>query len=105
MAVYSFFHDGICLKVGKVGAKSQARYVSQHYIPNSSMSNLAKSLLNSRDWVQRFSLTEQGIGPWIKESTDRINLILPDTAGLDVLSLLEAFLHCRWKPKFEGKVT
>ncbi len=103
MAVYSFFHDGKCLKVGKVGAKSQARYVSQHYLPNSSMSNLSKSLLKSEIWCDRYSLEEVSVGPWIKTYTDRINFVLPESAGLDVLSLLEAFLHCRWKPEFEGK--
>jgi hypothetical protein len=103
MAVYSFFHDEKCLKVGKVGAKSQARYVSQHYLPNSSMSNLAKSLINSVTWSGQHSLEEASVGPWIKTYTDRINFILPESAGLEVLSLLEAFLHCRWKPEFEGK--
>jgi hypothetical protein len=105
VAVYSFFYDGKCLKVGKVGSKSQARYVSQHYLPNSSMSNLAKSLVNSASWSDLHSLEEASIGSWIKTYTDRINFVLPERAGLEVLSLLEAFLHCRWKPEFEGRVT
>jgi hypothetical protein len=41
-AVYAFSWKGECLKVGKVGPKSQARYTSQHYSARSSMSNLPK---------------------------------------------------------------
>ncbi len=36
------------VKVGKVGANSSARFCSQHYLPGSSGSNLAKSLLSER---------------------------------------------------------
>ena len=43
------------------------------------------------------------IGQWIREHTDRVNLLLPDHLGDSVLSLLEAFLHVRWKPVFEGR--
>ena len=39
---------GRVLKVGKVGANSAARFCSQHYLPGSARSNLAKSLLNER---------------------------------------------------------
>ena len=42
MAVYVFTFNDECLRVGKVGPKSEARYVSQHYNPKSSKSNLAK---------------------------------------------------------------
>ena len=49
MAVYAFMLGGECLKVGKVGARSTARYVSQHYLPRSSRSNLARSLLDAGD--------------------------------------------------------
>jgi hypothetical protein len=35
-AVYIFLFQGECLKVGKVGAKSNPRFQNQHYKPNSS---------------------------------------------------------------------
>ena len=44
-AVYIFKWNDTYLKVGKVNANSNARYQSQHYNPNSSKSNLSKSLL------------------------------------------------------------
>src|SRR4028119_878965 len=48
-AVYVFCTASQCLKVGKVGLRSRARFTSQHYHPGSSISNLAKSLLNDKD--------------------------------------------------------
>jgi hypothetical protein len=45
MAVFAFFLNGKALKVGKVGANSDARYRSQHYNPRSAGSNLASSIL------------------------------------------------------------
>jgi hypothetical protein len=42
MAVYVLSKGPEVLKVGKVGAKSQARYTSQHYNPGSAMSTLPR---------------------------------------------------------------
>src|SRR5438093_12719636 len=49
MAVYVFEWKNQCLKVGKVGPNSQARYTSKHYGPSSSNSNLAQSVLAGSD--------------------------------------------------------
>lgn len=45
---------------------------------------------------------ESNVGQWIKKNTDRINFMLGENIGLPVLALLEAFLQCRLKPRFEG---
>ena len=45
MAVYVFYHGNRCLKVGKIGPKSAARYTHHHYNPSSSGSNLAHSIV------------------------------------------------------------
>ena len=42
--MYAFLLDAICLKVGKAGPKTQARFTSQHY-GVSAPSTLAKSIL------------------------------------------------------------
>ena len=105
IAVYSFFFGETCLKVGKVGPNSGTRYLSQHYIPSSSGSNLARSLAGSLTWSEKHGFSGENVGSWIKENTARINFTMPEVIGLDVLALLEAFLHCRWKPQFEGKIT
>ena len=102
MAVYVFLWGDHCLKVGKVGPKSQARYTSQHYNPKSSSSNLAKSILRQKSELGVSHLTETTVGDWIKQNTDRINFLLDHNLGIPVLSLMEAFLQCRLKPKFEG---
>ncbi len=99
MAVYVFVLDEQCLKVGKAGPNSGARYKYQHYSPKNSKSNLANSLLTCPDFPQLF---EADIGNWIKHNTDRINFLIDASYGIPVLNLLEAFLQCKLKPKFEG---
>lgn len=102
MAVYIFTLNDECLKVGKVGPKSNARYVSQHYNPKSSRSNLAKSVLKAKKSLGCKDIDEVSVGKWIKGNTDRLNILLPAPLGVTVLSLLESFLQCRLKPRFEG---
>ncbi len=102
MAVYVFQWGDQCLKVGKVGPKSQARYTSQHYNPKSSNSNLAKSILKDKAVVGITAIDEHTVGNWIRQNTDRVNFLVPESFGIPLLSLLEAFLQCRLKPRFEG---
>jgi hypothetical protein len=101
-AVYVFIWNGVCLKVGKVGPKSQARFTSQHYSPASSNSNLAKSLVIGQGKLGLSGITEANIGSWIKGNVDRFNILLSIEAGIPVLTLLESFLQCRLQPVFEG---
>jgi hypothetical protein len=103
MAVYAFFLNGQALKVGKVGPNSAARYTSQHYNSASAKSCLAKSILANAPKVGGVDVDAASVGDWIKTNTDRVNLLLSTTLGLPVLSLLESFLHVRWKPLFEGR--
>jgi len=104
MAVYVFHWGDQCLKVGKIGPKSQARYTSQHYNPKSSNSNLAKSVLKDKLVMGISDIDEHTVGRWIKQHTDRINFLIQDDFGISLLSLLEAFLQCRLKP-LEGFYT
>ena len=100
MAIYTFFHKGKCLKIGKVGSKSNARYTSQHYNPDSSNSNLSKKLLSDNNFRENNSF--DNIGDWIKENTQRINIIIPENINVFVLNFMEAFLQLKLKPKYEG---
>lgn len=102
MAVYVFVRNGECLKVGKVGPNSQARYVSHHYNPSSSKSNLAKSLLENSNLPEFKGFSEENSAEWIKENVERINFVLHKDAGIPILNLLEAFLQCSFEPRFEG---
>jgi hypothetical protein len=102
MAVYVFSKGPDILKIGKVGAKGQARYISQHYSPGSSNSNLAKSILAEREPLGITQIDDGSIGRWIKENIDRVNLLMDEQIGVPVLTLLETFLQCRLKPRYEG---
>ena len=110
---YAFFLGESCLKVGKAGPKTQARFVSQHY-GMSAPSTLARSILANRDRVTEVAppelraqitiLEKDSVGLWIERNTSRLHVFLPTSAGAFPLSLLEAFLQCRLQPVFEGKV-
>ena len=102
MAVYIFAKGTDVLKVGKVGPKSQARYISQHYNPKSALSTLASSMLSDDSFVKQTSCNEANVGAWIKANLDRTNIILDQRLGIAVLTLLESYLQCRLKPKYEG---
>lgn len=102
MSVYVFSWGEKCLKVGKVGPRSKARYTSQHYNSKSSNSNLAKSILKVKADLGLVNLDETSVGDWIKKNTDRTNFVFDESLGIPVLSLLESYLQCRLKPLFEG---
>lgn len=112
-AVYAFLLGDYCLKVGKAGPKTQARFTSQHYGMNAP-STLAKSILANRQRIadiltpmQRREidvLQEATVGGWIERSTARLHVFLPTSVGALPLSLLEAFVQCRFRPIFEGKI-
>ena len=99
MSVYVFSLGEKCLKVGKAGPRSKARYTSQHYNPKSSNSNLSKSIFKVKADFGLAHLDENSVGDWIKKNTDRINFIIDESLGIPVLSLLESYLQCRLKPK------
>jgi hypothetical protein len=103
MAVYAFFIDGVALKVGKVGPNSQPRYTSQHYNAGSAPSTLAASILKKPSSLGLDVVDPADLSALIKARTGRVNILLPASFGDGPLSLLEAFLHCRWKPVFEGR--
>lgn len=101
MAVYSFIYQDRFLKIGKAGPNSNARFNSQHYDPKNSQSNLAKSLLNDPKLVG-LNLDAMTIKEWIKTNTRRIDFLVDATLGIFVLNLIEAFLHLKYRPKYEG---
>lgn len=97
MAVYIFFDRDKCLKVGKVGSKSSARYLSQHYNPDSSKSNLAKSLI-----YENKNLCKETVANWMKQNLCRVNILLDHKLGITTLNLLESYFQCVLNPYYEG---
>ena len=96
-----FFFNGEFLKIGKAGPNSNARFTSQHYLPFSSQSNLSKSILQDED-MQKLGITADNVREWIKHNTRRIDIILAESLGILTLELIEAVLHYRYEPKYEG---
>lgn len=101
MGVYTFLYKDEFLKIGKAGPNSNARFFSQHYIPASSASNLSKSILNDKE-MSGLGLTEKTVGDWIKQNTRRIDIILDAPLGIFTLELVEAALHFKYEPRYEG---
>lgn len=110
MAVYVFCTQTRCLKVGKVGPKSQARFTTHHYAPASSMSNLSRSLLGACGGAYEGAptigapagLTVKTVGAWVEANCCRYHFFLGADQLPALQSLLEAFLQCRLQPMFEG---
>lgn len=102
MAVYGFWWNGEWLKIGRVGPNSNARYTSQHYNPNSAGSTLARSLAADGKMIEIPGFDPSNPGIWIKSATSRVNILLPSDRGTGLLALLEAFMHERLKPRYEG---
>jgi hypothetical protein len=102
MAVYSFFYNGRALKVGKAGPKSKARYTSQHYSAGSARSTLAASLEKKPEIIGLVNSDVTDSKQWIKQNTQRINFIINNSLGVDVLNLIEAFLIAKLSPAYEG---
>jgi hypothetical protein len=103
LAIYAFFHHGRCLKCGKAGPNSQARYTSQHYNPNSAPSTLANTLLVRCAEIGVSGLQRSTVGDWVRSNTSRVNLLFPSVVGSTSLAFYEAFLHLYWKQIFEGR--
>lgn len=99
MAIYMFFYKSEALKIGKVGIKSQARFKSDHYNPNSSGSNLAKSIINDDNFAD---VSKDNVKLWIKSNIYRIDIILDPELKIWTLNLFESILHYRYKPRYEG---
>ncbi len=111
--VYAFLFGNVCLKVGKAGPKTKARFTSQHYSVNGAPSTLAKSIINDKSILFAAlptsyrsnveAVNEATVGSWIESNATRFHVFIPSAAGQFPLSLLEGFVQCRLEPIFEGK--
>lgn len=102
MAVYCFWGCGEWLKVGKVGPNSGPRFLSQHYNSGSARSTLAGSLLKDLQSGRISGFNPDDCGSWIKANVHRCNIFMGAEKPKTLLSLLEAFLHHRLQPRYEG---
>jgi len=100
--VYFYIHNGKALKVGKAGPKSHARILNHHYHPNSSSSNLAKSLLDDPD----LNISDKLVTEWISDNTTKVLLQvswdkMEDEHMHMYLGLLESWFIMLLRPKYE----
>ena len=102
MAIYGFWGDGEWLKVGKAGPKSNARYTSMHYTGNAP-STLLGSLMADPHMLRVSGFDPRTPRVWIETACHRVNILVPARMSRELLSLLEAFLHVRLRPRYEGK--
>ena len=51
---------------------------------------------------QAADLDKTSLAAWIKRETSRVNILLPESRGRRLRLLLEAFLHTRLRPRYEG---
>jgi len=101
-AIYVFMLDDRCLKVGKAGPKSAARFCSQHYGANRAPSTLANSVIKANLGAPNTTLTANNVSDWLRANTSRVNFLLPSSHGPGVLALFEVFVQCCLQPEFEG---
>lgn len=101
VAIYAFQYKGRFLKIGKVSEKNKSRFYSHHYHPSRNQSNLSKSILSDPE-MSVHSLDADSVGDWIRLNTKRVDLIIDVSLGMFALNLIEAILHCMYKPKYEG---
>lgn len=92
------------LKVGMVGPKSAARFTSQHYLPSSAGSNVAKSLITERllwPFLGVEYLDASNVKSWMLENLERDHFFFdPNAQGLE--RQFEKFVRGRHGPVFEG---
>lgn len=101
-AVYVFMLGERCLKVGKAGPKSAARFCNQHYGINRAPSTLAKAVIKADLGAPDVALTKANVSEWLCTNTSRVNFLLPSSYGPLALALFEVFLQCCFRPEFEG---
>lgn len=103
----------VCLKVGKAGLKSQARWNSHHYnLDKTTSSSLPKSIIRSQKNLEAYfgkiELTKDNCKDWIKSNLSRIEFKIIDIEIEKVkhtLNLLEALVQYEFSPILEGRAT
>jgi len=101
-SVFAFYwpEKDTFLTVALAGPNSNARFQSQHYLPASSGSNLARKLLQHRDALGITDIDENTVGLWMKGNLARVNIYLPANISKEVLKYLKDYLKLTWKPIF-----
>ena len=101
-AVFAFYwpEQDRFLMVALSGPNSNARFQSQHYLPTSSGSNLARKILQQKEVLGIGDVDENTVGLWMKGNLARVNFYLPADIGKEVLKYFKDYLRLTWRPAF-----
>ena len=99
-AIYIFAFRDEFLKIGKANAKSNARFVSQHY-GFSAPSTLAKSICSDEKFMS-IGVNWENVKFWMLENLRRINIYVKSDKA--TTELVEAVLHYAFRPRYEGNI-
>lgn len=112
--VYVFFNEDKAFKVGKAGAKSQARWNSHHYnldektpstFPKSFMANLEnfKSFFPDNMHKEMEAINNSNVKNWVRKNLSRIEFKISSEESKIALNLLEALVQFYFPPLYEGR--
>ncbi len=93
----ALFHLSDC-----IAASMQANGSGQHSVAISLLRGCVEALTDLRARLR--GVTPEEIGVWIKQNTDRHNILLEASCGRDALARLEKIALARLKPVFEGRM-
>jgi len=102
-AVYLFIYNGEFLKIGKANKNSHARFASHHYGFNA-LSTLAKSICEDKQ-MQTLGINADNVKEWIIQNTRRIDIHIKCTNSEWATNLIEAIMHYKYMPRYEGKTS
>lgn len=97
--IYIFKWNDRYLKVGMDNSVSGNRFRVYHYNPNSTTSNLSKSLILEPEF--QALIGDMAPGNWIRENTHRFNILIPKRLGKNFICFAEAFFILKCNPLFE----
>lgn len=105
-AIYIFVYESEVkceyLKIGKANAKSNARFSSQHYGFNAK-STLAKAICGDDEFC-KMGINQENIKEWMLNNLHRVNIFISTEQGKATTELVEAMLHYKFRPKYEGNI-
>lgn len=90
------------LKIGKANAGSSIRFTSQHY-GFDSISTLAKSICFDKEFQDK-GIAPNNVKEWMLNNLRRINIYIKTSCGMKATELVEALMHYKFNPRFEGSI-
>lgn len=100
IAVYTFYYNGIFLKIGQANIKSKARYQSHHYHIKSGRSTLANSLVS--DPTMNSIVNASNVTNWIRQNCERYDVLIDGNKYNKLtLNFIEGLLHYYYNPRYE----